>query len=96
MSKPIVFSYKDYTDLEAKYTDLLYKFAHLKDELTNYKIRCRIAEADLAEAKANQEPLESLKNVIDTQHDTIETYHKIVAYQQEEINRLKAKGGGES
>ena len=46
MSKPTVFCYKDYTDLKAKYTDLLYKFARLKDEKTNLEIKCRILEAD--------------------------------------------------
>ena len=91
MTKPTVFCYKDYTDLKAKYTDLLYKFAHLKDKLTNYEIRCRIAETDLEYYKANQESIESLKGVIDTQHDTIETYHKIVAYQQTEIDSLKSQ-----
>ena len=50
MTKPLVFSYKDYTDLKAEHEELLLKYAHLKAELTNYKIRCRILEADLKEA----------------------------------------------
>ena len=94
MTKPIVFSYKEYEELKDKYENLVLDYAHLKGELTNYEIRCRIAEADLKEAKANEESLESLKNVIDTQHETIETYHKIVAYQQMEIDKLKRKPKG--
>ena len=91
MTKPIVFSYKEYEELKDKYEKLVLDYAHLKGELTNYEIRCRIAETDLEYYKANQESIESLKNVIDTQHDTIETYHKIVAYQQTEIDRLRGE-----
>lgn len=54
MTKPTVFCYKDYTDLKAKYTDLLYKFARLKDEKTNLEIRCRILEADIEALKAER------------------------------------------
>ena len=50
-SKPITFNYQDYVKLKADYKDLLIKYAHLKAELTNYKIRCRILEADLKEAR---------------------------------------------
>ena len=58
MTKPWVFSYRDYVNLKEDYDklnqdykDLLIKYAHLKAELTNYKIRCRILEADLKEAR---------------------------------------------
>ena len=58
MTKPITFNYQDYVKLKADhdklnqdYKDLLIKYAHLKAELTNYKIRCRILEADLKEAR---------------------------------------------
>ena len=51
MTKPITFNYQDYVKLKADYKDLLIKYAHLKVELTNYKIRCRILEADLKEAR---------------------------------------------
>lgn len=54
MTKPTVFCYKDYTDLKAKYMDLLYKFARLKDEKTNLEIRCRILEADIEALKAER------------------------------------------
>ena len=54
MTKPLVFCYKDYTDLKDKYTDLLYKFARLKDEKTNLEIKCRILEADLEALKAER------------------------------------------
>lgn len=51
MSKPLVFSYKDYTDLKAEHEELLLKYAHLKAEITNLTIKCRILEADLEEAR---------------------------------------------
>ena len=51
MTKPITFNYQDHVKLKADYKDLLIKYAHLKAELTNYKIRCRILEADLKEAR---------------------------------------------
>lgn len=69
MTKPTVFCYKDYTDLKAKYTDLLYKFARLKDEKTNLEIRCRILEADLEQLKAESIPVykyEEIKEAMET------------------------------
>lgn len=54
MTKPTVFNYTDFTDLQDKYTDLLYKFARLKDEKTNLEIKCRILEADLEALKAER------------------------------------------
>ena len=51
MTKPITFNYQDHVKLKADYKDLLIKYAHLKAELTNYKIRCRILEADLKEVR---------------------------------------------
>lgn len=51
MTKPLAFNYQDYEDLKVKYEDLLIKHNHALSELTNYKIRCRIAEADLKALK---------------------------------------------
>ena len=51
MTKPITFNYQDYVKLKADYKDLLIKYAKLKDENTNLKIKCRILEADLKEAR---------------------------------------------
>ena len=55
MTKPLVFCYKDYTDLKDKYTDLLYKFARLKDEKTNLEIKCRILETDSTNERMQNE-----------------------------------------
>lgn len=47
MSKPWVFNYDHFRELEQKYADLLIKHVHLQAENTNLKIKCRILEADL-------------------------------------------------
>lgn len=46
MTKPTVFSYKDYTDLKAKYEELVMDYTKLKAENTNLKIHVRILEED--------------------------------------------------
>ena len=58
MTKPTVFNYQeheklkaDYDKLHKDYWELLTKYAHLKAENTNLKIKCRILEADLKEAR---------------------------------------------
>ena len=58
MTKPWVFSYRDYVNLKEDYDklnqdykDLLIKYAKLKDENTNLRIKCRILEADLEELR---------------------------------------------
>ena len=58
MTKPITFNYQDYVRLKADYDklnqdykDWLIKYSKLKDENTNLKIKCRILEADLKEAR---------------------------------------------
>lgn len=58
MTKPITFNYQDYVKLKADYDklnqdykDWLIKYSKLKDENTNLKIKCRILEADLKEAR---------------------------------------------
>lgn len=58
MTKPLVFNYQeyvkvkdDYDKLHKDYWELLTKYAKLKSELTNYKIRCRILEADMEELR---------------------------------------------
>ena len=58
MTKPITFNYQDYVKLKAEhdkrnqdYKDWLIKYSKLKDENTNLKIKCRILEADLKEAR---------------------------------------------
>ena len=58
MTKPTVFNYQeheklkaDYDKLNQDYKDWLIKYAKLKDENTNLKIKCRILEADLKEAR---------------------------------------------
>ena len=47
MTKPITFNYQDHVKLKADYKDLLIKYAHLKAELTDCKIRCLLLEANL-------------------------------------------------
>lgn len=47
MIKPLVFNYRDYEELKQKYEDLLFAHGKVLCELTNLRIRCRIAEADL-------------------------------------------------
>ena len=56
MTKPWVFSYRDYVNLKedydklhSDYWELLTKYAHLKAEKTNLDIKCRILEADRVE-----------------------------------------------
>ena len=51
MTKPTVFSYKDYTDLKAKYEELVMDYTKLKAENTNLRIKCRILETDLEEMR---------------------------------------------
>ena len=58
MTKPITFNYQDHVKLKADYDklkqdykDWLIKYSKLKDENTNLKIKCRILEADLKEAR---------------------------------------------
>ena len=51
MTKPTVFSYKDYTDLKAKYEELVMDYTKLKAENTNLRIKCRILETDLEELR---------------------------------------------
>ena len=58
MTKPITFNYQDYVKLKEDYEklnqdykDWLIKYSKLKDENTNLKIKCRILEADLKEAR---------------------------------------------
>ena len=65
MTKPLVFNYRDYDTLRDKCNDMAVEIAELtdkvnkqatqimllKDENTNLRIRCRIAEADLNEQR---------------------------------------------
>lgn len=55
MSKPLVFNYKDYEELEKKYIELEYKMAKQKADNTNLLIRCRIAEARVKELEDEEQ-----------------------------------------
>lgn len=61
MTKPAVFNYQDYENLKkeheqlkAKYEVSLLRITHLKADITNLQIRCRIAEADNERLSANK------------------------------------------
>ena len=62
-------------ELEAKVKHQAKRVNELLEENTNLKIQV--------------DHTKSLESIIDTQHNTIQTYHKIFAIQEAEIKKLK-------
>lgn len=62
-------------DLESKVTDQMWSIMRLKEENTNLKLQL--------------DEIDSLKRVIDSQQNTINTYGKIFKLQEAELARLR-------
>jgi len=89
MNKPLVFNYATHEDAIVKIQSQADEIVRLKEENTNLKIRCRIAEEDAGQ-------IETLKNIIDTQKRTIDKYGEIFTILNATIKDLEAKLGKES
>ena len=79
MTKPLVYNYKTAEDriaeLEAQADKQMWAILKLKEENTNLKLEL--------------ERLKDIEQIVDTQHNTIQTYQKIFAIQNAELKRYK-------
>jgi len=77
MTKPLVFSYKDYEDLKAKVDEQTFTIMRLKEQNTDLRLEL--------------DKYEQLVQVIDTQQKTINTYGKIFKMQEAELKALRGE-----
>lgn len=103
MTKPICFSYKDYTDLRDAYKQLLEDCNVLTAD--NRKMRKKIAHQaqrvnELLEENTNlridADAIPRYKRIIDSQHETIATYRNIFLMHEATIKKLREEQHNET